>query len=291
MKFFKLALSAACLFIFVQMSVMTGMAHDMSPQQMAAMPADKEAPVKHSAIDVVDHRHDESIMHEISPHEHALDQHSESAEGAETPTPEPLNKAIAQPATEPLAQVRQFQIIPNFHPIAVHFPIALTFIALLFGLAASIGRSSTLAPYLAATAHFTLWLAAIAAAVAVLFGWLAFNSVNHDDAGHAAMLLHRAWAVPTATGIILLACWDAKKHRVSAVMPAPTLVLLFLLSGAIAVTGWLGGEVVYRHGIGVLSLPASEGAGHSHHHEHGKAVSDAHPEHRHDDEAVSVQPY
>jgi hypothetical protein len=42
------------------------------------------------------------------------------------------------------------------------------------------------------------------------------------------------------------------------------LILLLLLSQAIAVTGWLGGELVYRHGIGVLSMPSS-GTGHAHH--------------------------
>ncbi len=41
------------------------------------------------------------------------------------------------------------------------------------------------------------------------------------------------------------------------------LFFLLLLSQAIAVTGWLGGEVVYRHGIGVLSMPSS-GTGHAH---------------------------
>ena len=47
------------------------------------------------------------------------------------------------------------------------------------------------------------------------------------------------------------------------------LFVLFLLAQSIAVTGWLGGEVVYRHGIGVLSLPSSEILEHGHHHEHG----------------------
>ena len=202
----------------------------------------------------------------------------------------------SQVRTQAKVEVAQFEIIPNLHPIAVHFPIVLTLIAFLFSLAAYIRRSHALAPQLAATGHFTLWLAAITAATAVLFGWLAFNSVNHDDAGHAAMLLHRAWAIPTAIGLVLLACWDAWKHRVNALMPILALALLFLLSGAIAVTGWLGGEVVYRHGIGVLSLPASEGTGHSHHHDHGGAESaehshatpetepDEHTEHHHDDE-------
>jgi uncharacterized membrane protein len=137
-------------------------------------------------------------------------------------------------------------------------------------------RSHPVSAQLAAAGHFTLWLSAIGAATAVLFGWLAFNSVNHDDAGHAAMLLHRSWAVPTAICLILLASWDVWKYRVNQLIPVPMLFILFLLAQSISVTAWLGGEVVYRHGIGVLSLPASEGTGHSHHHEHGATESIAH---------------
>ncbi len=198
--------------------------------------------------------HEDAAQDESQPHEHAPTQGSEHA-GVSIPS-------MSAPATQAIP----LQIIPNFHPIVVHFPIGLTVIAFLLSIAAYARRSHPVSTQLAAAGHFTLWLAAIGAATAVLFGWLAFNSVNHDDAGHAAMLLHRSWAIPTALGLILLASWDAWKYRVNELISVPMLFLLLLLSQAIAVTGWLGGEVVYRHGIGVLSLPISEGAGHSHHH-------------------------
>ena len=193
---------------------------------------------------------------EPQPHEHASTKAAEHA-------------GMAMPSTSPPTQARPWQILPNYHPMVVHFPIALTIIAFLLSIAAYARRSHPVSAQLAAAGHFTLWLAAIGAAAAVLFGWLAYNSVNHDDAGHAAMLLHRAWAIPTAIGLILLASWDAWKYRVNELISVPMLFLLFLLSQAIAVTGWLGGEVVFRHGIGVLSLPSSEISEHGQHHEHG----------------------
>jgi len=179
-------------------------------------------------------------------------------------------------ATNP-AHSYKSKIIPNVHPAIVHFPIALTFMSLLFGIAAAFKRQTQLGEYFTAYTHFTLWLSAFFGLIAVLFGWLAFNStINHDDAGHAAMLLHRAWAIPTAAGLVLVAIWHSLKSRQSNPMSIPVLVYLAGLSMSVATTAWLGGEAVYRHGIGVLSLPASGGHNHAGHH-HGEASESAIP--------------
>jgi uncharacterized membrane protein len=170
----------------------------------------------------------------------------------------------------------KFELIPNAHPIAVHFPIALTLIALLFGLAARVGSRHNSATQLATVGHWALWISGVTAIIAASLGWLAFNSVDHDDAGHAAMLIHRNWAIPTAIGLLILAMWDVFKSRVHQVMSWFTLIVLTLLSGSVAVTGWLGGEVVYRHGIGVLSLPEIAAGSDSHGHEHGGSDSHSH---------------
>ena len=309
---------------------MAGMQHEMTPEQMANMPADgKEMPamegMDHSSMegmkktppdnmkgmdhdnmkplpdsksamqpmkkeDMPEMNHDamagqdrggsdmeamdhskmsESKMNESKPNDMQPSQEGaaqdESQPHAHASTQGTEHAGMPMPSTAPATQATPWQIIPNYHPIVVHFPIALTIIAFLLNIAAYARRSHPVSTQLAAAGHFTLWLAALGAAAAVLFGWLAFNSVNHDDAGHAAMLLHRSWAIPTALGLILLASWDAWKYRVNELISVPMLFLLFLISQAIAVTGWLGGEVVYRHGIGVLSIPSSKGAGHGHH--------------------------
>ncbi|RFC36496.1 MAG: putative membrane protein [Candidatus Nitrotoga sp. LAW] len=172
--------------------------------------------------------------------------------------------------------VIKFELIPNAHPIAVHFPIALTLIALLFSLAARIGSMHNLATQLATVGHWALWISGVTATIAAGLGWLAFNSVDHDDAGHAAMLIHRNWAIPTAVGLLLLAMWDVFKLRAHQVMSWLTLIVLTLLSGSVAVTGWLGGEVVFRHGIGVLSLPEIAAESDPRGHEHGDSDSHSH---------------
>ena len=73
-----------------------------------------------------------------------------------------------------------------------------------------------------------------------------------------AMTLHRNWALPTTFGLVLLAAWDAWRYRDNKVMSWPIVVILLVISLAVLKTAWLGGEVVYRHGIGVMALPKSE---------------------------------
>src|SRR3546814_864010 len=144
------------------------------------------------------------------------------------------------------------EIIPNLHPAVVHLPIALTLVALLFSLAARLVPRSRFATQWAIIGHWTLWLSALTAIVAATLGWQAYNSVNHDDAGHLAMTLHRNWALPTTLGLILLAAWDVWRHRDIKVMPWLTVVILLVISLSVLRIAWLGGEVVDRYGFGVM---------------------------------------
>ena len=161
------------------------------------------------------------------------------------------------------------KVIPNWHPLLVHFPIALISLSAFFHLAAILLRKlPRCASHCAALAHSALWLGALAALPTVILGWMASNTINHDEAGHAAMLLHRTWALVTLLTLVPLAGWDAWRHKVDAIPTWPFAGAVIMAWALVASTAWHGAELVYRHGLGVIAVSANiESSEHEHQHE------------------------
>lgn len=155
------------------------------------------------------------------------------------------------------------EIIPNWHPLLVHFTIGLLFIGTLFYIASLLLPSERLALQSLLAARWTLVAGVLITIGTVLAGWYAYNTVQHDDPSHAAMTDHRNWALVTASLFAVLVVWDvirARKGRKAGVAVAAGLLVAAVLLG---VTGYKGGEVVFRYGIGVMSLPEVDDHAHS----------------------------
>jgi|LWDU01.1.fsa_nt_gi uncharacterized membrane protein len=158
-------------------------------------------------------------------------------------------------------------IIPNWHPILVHFTIGLLSISVLFYFAERllpIGHRWK--EQWLHMANWSLWTGCAFTLMTVLAGWHAYNTVVHDAASHEAMTLHRNWALATACIFLIVGISAAAIARESS---RPK--LLFLSVSAVAaillmITGWLGSEAVYRYGLGVMSLPVVESGADSHNH-------------------------
>ena len=168
------------------------------------------------------------------------------------------------------------EIIPNFHPALVHFPIAFATAAVAFIAIGTIFKNWPYATQCLMAGRWMLWGAALFAIIAAAFGWFASNSVAHDEVSHTAMMLHRNWALGTLTALLALTSWDLWRGR-SGRMPSPNipspgfLVLLVAAWLLVTSTAWHGAELVYRHGLGVMPIPKPEGSGHAHDHgeDHG----------------------
>ncbi len=167
------------------------------------------------------------------------------------------------------------EIIPNYHPIFVHFTVALLSVSTGFFVLAYLFRRHKWRQQWLTTAYWNLWLGAGITLLTLAAGWYAFNTVDHDTPSHEAMLEHRNWALVTVVVILLVAAWSIRRYarsRPQNPLFVGGMVLAWVL---VTATAWHGAELVYRYGLGVMSLPKVEnhGAGH----DHGHGVEDLRP--------------
>jgi uncharacterized membrane protein len=175
------------------------------------------------------------------------------------------------------------EIIPNWHPIFVHFTVALFSIAILFYLLAiviPVGKS--LKTNWHRFARWCLWIGMSITFITVAAGYQAYNTVAHDTPSHLAMTEHSYWAYATASLFVILTIWSIWLH-INNRLPAMLFLVLALIGGGLlSATAWKGGEAVYRYGLGVMSLPTvakdSDGGHGSHSHGEESESQSPHPD-------------
>jgi len=146
-------------------------------------------------------------------------------------------------------------IIPNWHPIFVHFALALLTVSALFHVIALFNAKSTNYYTFENVANWNLWLGSGFAVITVVTGWIAYNTVEHDTASHLAMEDHRNWAMATVSVFVVLAIGSYRRAKIAQPINWLLALAIIIATGVLAVTGYKGGELVYRHGLGVMSLP------------------------------------
>jgi len=164
-------------------------------------------------------------------------------------------------------RVEEMEIIPNWHPIFVHFTVSLFsttvgffVFSYLFSYVSRIPKYLVLDLEIAG--RWCLWVVSIITLGTVLAGLYAYYTVKHDKVSHNIMIIHRNWALMTATTILLLGVWSflryLKNIRLSFVFVFALLIVQFLL----LTTAWYESELLYRYGLDVMSLPITEGENH-----------------------------
>lgn len=186
------------------------------------------------------------------------------------------------------------EIIPNAHPVFVHFAVTVIVFTGLLQLVlwwSDPAKNSTVAR----TQSWLLGIGAFITIATLASGAYAASTVNHDSVSHLAMMDHRNWAVPTGLIYLLGVAVYFFMPKLRNNFAGLCFVIALLM---VTVTAYKGGELVYRYGVGVLSLPEVSADGHGHDHEHGHdaevVVSDDEvvanailmSEHEHEDETA-----
>lgn len=159
-------------------------------------------------------------------------------------------------------------IIPNWHPIFVHFTVALLSASAGFFLFATVFPGHRWREQWLSAAFWNLWGGGAASILTIAAGWYAFNTVTHDTPSHEAMTEHRNWALITAAVLLPVVVWSVRIYTRRQRVGAMFLGAMLLVGGLLLTTAWHGAELVYRHGLGVMSLPkpdaTADGHGHGH---------------------------
>jgi uncharacterized membrane protein len=142
-------------------------------------------------------------------------------------------------------------LVPGWHPLVVHFPIALTLSAGVALIAARVTRRESLAETLATVGTWNLCAGAVAALFALATGLAGVLDLQVGAAAHDAIATHVKWAMFTSMALVLVSVW---RGAGSAPKSRPSWLFVIVLSAvcvALSLTGYFGGENVYRHGVGV----------------------------------------
>ncbi|HHT7621122.1 TPA: DUF2231 domain-containing protein [Legionella pneumophila] len=167
------------------------------------------------------------------------------------------------PQTKLRSTSTMIEIIPNWHPIFVHFTVALftvsvIFYALIYFASNTRWKINPFIVELEIVVRWCLWLAALSTIATVSAGFYAFYTVKHGAMAHAVKVIHRNWALATASAILLVAFWMVLRYIKHQKPTLLFLMALFLVQVLLLTTAWYGAELVYRYGYGVLPVTAEK---------------------------------
>lgn len=146
--------------------------------------------------------------------------------------------------------------LPSWHPLVVHFPIALILTAAALLLAARLLRNESLAATAATVGTWNLCLGAVAAVAALATGLGAVLDLDVSAAVHQAISVHFKWAMLTTLLLVLLAVWRGAGTPSRSRPSWLFLFVLFAACAALTFTGYRGGKNVFEYGVGVRKIAA-----------------------------------
>jgi uncharacterized membrane protein len=138
--------------------------------------------------------------------------------------------------------------MPNIHPLFVHFPIALIIMVFVFDLISVITRKKAMLT----AAHILTAFAVAGAALSVITGLIAEESVWHPEAAHELLELHETVGIIILSlAVVLLIFRLALRDKLLGSLGWIAVLIGLAASALAGYTGYLGGEIVYKYGAGV----------------------------------------
>jgi uncharacterized membrane protein len=137
----------------------------------------------------------------------------------------------------------------NIHPLIVHFPIALLIVVFALDFLGAISRKQTLIT----AANILSIFAALGAVAAVATGLIAEESVWHTDQAHELIEQHETvgFIVLGAALISLIFRPAVRKKKSKSSLLWVAVIISLAAAVLVGYEGYLGGEIVFRHGAGV----------------------------------------
>ena len=157
------------------------------------------------------------------------------------------------------------EIFPNWHPILGHFTFALLFISPFFFLTAQLGKDKPWGEAFLLAGRVSLWTGVLITTFTLWAGFGAMEQAHSQISSQVDQYIHdhRNWAIATAASFALLALWAAINWQRGAREGWLFFIMAFAAVTLLTNTGYKGGELVYRHGVGVMSPSQSNEKAHT----------------------------
>jgi uncharacterized membrane protein len=143
------------------------------------------------------------------------------------------------------------RLVPGWHPVVVHFPLALIVTAACFLSAARVPRASRTAETLAIVGTWTLGAGTLGLLFALGTGLAAVIDLHVGAAAHQAISSHVKSAILTTVLVLSAAVWRGAGAAQETRPSWGFMLLIWVATSSLIVTGYRGGQNVYRYGIGV----------------------------------------
>jgi len=152
--------------------------------------------------------------------------------------------------------------LENIHPMTIHFTIGLFMTAVLFEIFGKLFSKDQLR----IAGHWNLILALVSACVSVATGLWAAKSAPHNAQIHEMIEKHEALGITVLVIIVLMNIYNLfLKKRLNPKFESLYFALAIAGIIAISIGSYIGGEMVFRYGVGVKAIVIEEeSGGHDH---------------------------